>query len=84
MAEKLDILKGPGNPQFGNFMGFDLQELLSFKENAAFLRLIKTVDAIQKTGFTGTVGSDDGKDFSWLDPGGDPGKDIYPAKGLSL
>ena len=81
VAEKLHVLEGAGDSQFGDFMGLDPGDLLAFKEDPALFRVIKAVDAIQQTGFSGPVGPDNGEDLSLFYPGADPGKGIDAPEG---
>jgi hypothetical protein len=62
--EKLDILKGARDAQFGDMMRGNTCDVFAFEAYFAFLGRVKSADTVQQTGFAGPVGSDDGKYLS--------------------
>jgi len=54
--EELNLLKGPGDPQPGPFIGFDLCDVFSLEMNLSLLRVVETIDAIEKDCFSGPLG----------------------------
>jgi hypothetical protein len=79
--EKFNILKGAGNPQFGNGMGMHTKKVFTLVEDLTFLGGVKSADTIQQAGFTGSVGSDDGEDLTAEKPGLDVIQCLNSAEG---
>lgn len=72
ILKQTDILKRTGHAAFGDMVGFDAVDPLRFfagrrNHDVAFSRVVDAGDAIEKGGFTGTVGSDQGNDFALFD-----------------
>ena len=70
MAEKLHVLKGPRNAQGCDAVRFKMRNILAFKKDLTLVRLVKPIDAVQKTGFPRAVGADNGEYFALFDAGG--------------
>jgi hypothetical protein len=66
VREKLDVLKCPGNPLFGNLVRFEIGDVLSFEEDFSGTRPINSTDAIEDGGLSGSIGSNDGIDGPFL------------------
>ena len=62
-----DILESAGDAQRRAFVGRHARDVDAFKADAAGLRRIKAVDAVDEAGFSRAVGSDDGEDLASLD-----------------
>jgi hypothetical protein len=60
VGEELDILKGPGDPQPGDVMGFDPRDAPPFEKNSSFGGPVYSAQAIEKGGLPGSVWPDDG------------------------
>jgi hypothetical protein len=73
-CEKLDVLEGSPDPQAGDLMGPKAVDAPIFEDHLSILGLVKTVDAIEDAGFTGAIGSNDGKHLSLFHFETDPGK----------
>jgi hypothetical protein len=56
---ELYILECPRDPKMRDGMGGNFEEILLFIKNSATLGFIKTTDAVQKTGFSCSIGTDD-------------------------
>ena len=61
-------------------MGLETGYIGAFKYNPASLWLIKAVDTIQQTGFTGAVGPDNRKDFTLFHSGGNARQGLQPSE----
>ena len=61
--EEFNLLKGPGDAQFGPFIRFYPGNLFSFKIDLAFLRVVEAIDAIEKNRFPRTVRAYDRKNL---------------------
>jgi hypothetical protein len=52
---KLDVLECPRDTQFGNFVGWQSGDILSFKKNITLLRAIKSVYAVKEAALPGAI-----------------------------
>jgi hypothetical protein len=66
MRKKFDVLKGPGDLFFGNLVGPQISDVISFKKDLSRIGLINSTDTIEDGGLPGSVGSDDGINTPFL------------------
>jgi hypothetical protein len=52
---KLDVLECPRDAQFGNFVGWQSGDILSFKKNITLLRAIKSVYAVKEAALPSAI-----------------------------
>ena len=64
--EIIDLLEGPRDPERCAFMRSSAGDVFALIGDPASLGFIETVDAVHHDGLAGSVGSDDGVDFSLL------------------
>ena len=62
--KQFNVLKGPGYAQSSYLMGGKIGDILTFKDNTAPGRMVKSADTIQNTSLTSAVWPNDGKNFT--------------------
>src|SRR5690606_16039118 len=61
--EQRDVLEGAGNALHRRHVRLHPAALLAAEDDAAFLRVVDTVDDVEHRALAGTVGADDGPDL---------------------
>src|SRR4030043_1883189 len=79
--KEFDLLESAGNPQLRSLVRPKTGNLFPFEENFSFLGIIKTIDAVEENRFARSIGTDDGKDFSFPYFQVHAPQGFHPAKG---